>query len=123
MLNFLKPRQQGAGIGKISGADAVTKHGNGDLTVIDVRDHGEIARTGKAKGALHIPLSVLQFQSDPRNPDFHPELKTDKHVAIYCASGARSHMAAGMMAGMGFNEVSNLGNLSNWMSGGGEVVR
>ena len=123
MLNFLRPRQGGAGAGQISGADAVAEHSDGNLTIVDVRDQGEIVRTGKAKGALHIPLSVLRFQSDPRNPDFHPELKIDKPVAIYCASGARSGIAARVMSQMGFSDVANLGNLNNWVAGGGEVVR
>ncbi|MEE9427221.1 MAG: rhodanese-like domain-containing protein [Paracoccaceae bacterium] len=122
MFNFLKSNSA-SGVGKISGQDAVGQSQAGALTIIDVREHGEVSKTGKAKGALHIPLATLQFQTDSRNPDFHPELDTAKPVAIYCASGARSHMAAGIMLKQGFSEVSNLGNLGNWTSGGGEVVR
>lgn len=118
MFNFLKSGPAGP-----SHAEIVNQAASGDITVIDVRDHNEIARTGKAKGAIHIPLSVLQFQTDPRNPDFHPELSTEKPVAIYCATGARSGMAARVMGQMGFGDVSNLGNLNNWVAGGGEVER
>lgn len=103
--------------------EIVSKAEAGEMTIIDVRDANELAQTGKAKGAVHIPLSVLQFRTDPKNPDFHPELNTDKPVALYCASGARSGMAAQVMAQMGFSNVSNLVNLNNWVAGGGEVVR
>lgn len=121
MFNFLQTR--GAAKPGMAVQDIVTKAGSGEMTVIDVRDSNELAQTGIAKGALHIPLSVLQFRTDPRNPDFHPELKTDKPVAIYCATGARSGMAARVMGQMGFGDVSNLVNLNNWVAGGGEVVR
>ncbi|MEE9389273.1 MAG: rhodanese-like domain-containing protein [Paracoccaceae bacterium] len=122
MFNFLKSRSAG-GVGKISGQDAVNQSQAGALTIIDVREHAEVSKSGKAKGALHIPLATLQFKTDPKNPDFHPALKTAKPVALYCASGARSHMAAGIMLKMGFSDVSNLGHLGNWTSGGGQVVR
>ena len=91
----------------------------GDITVLDVRDQKEIARTGKASGALHIPLFLLKQKADPRHPEFHPDLKTDKPVAIYCATGARSEMARRVMAGLGFDEVYNIGGLTHWQSAGG----
>ena len=121
MFNFLKSSNS-VSVGNISGQDAVSQSQAGTLTIIDVREHAEVSKTGKAKGALHIPLAALQFQTDSRNPDFHPELDISKPVALYCASGARSHMGAGIMLKMGFSQVSNLGILGNWTSGGGKVV-
>ena len=103
----------------ISAADAVKLAEEGAITVIDVRDHSEIAQTGKAKGALHIPLFQLQQKADPRHPEFHQDLSTEKPVAVYCASGARSEMARRALAGFGFGEVHNIGGFFHWQSAGG----
>lgn len=99
--------------------DAVKMAEDNAITLLDVRDHNEIAATGKAKGAVHIPLFQLQQKADPRHPKFHQGLSTDKPVAIYCATGARSEMARRALAGYGFSEVHNIGGLFHWQSAGG----
>ncbi len=123
MLNFMRTRPAQGQPAPINPAEAVAKARAGELTVIDVRDLNEVSMSGKAKGALHIPLMMLRFQADPRNPDFHPELDLEKPVALYCASGARSQMAGQMMAQLGFREVYNIGGLGHWQAAGGEIER
>ncbi len=124
MMNFLRgnaPAQPSQP--QMSLQDIVAKAANGEVTVIDVRDHNELAMTGKARGALHIPLSIIRMQADPSSPDFHPELKTDKPVGIYCASGARSSMAVRLLQSLGYSEVYNIGGLGHWQMAGGEIER
>ena len=121
MLSFLKPR--GAAVGRISAADAIQKAAAGEITLIDVRDAGEIRASGKAKGALHIPMSRLAMVTDPKSPDFDKRLKTDKPVVLYCASGARSQMRGQRMAGLGYARVFNLGGFRDWASAGGPGAR
>ena len=121
MLNFMMGQQPATT--HMSTQDAIAKAKNGAITVVDVRDHNELMMTGKAAGAVHIPLSVIRMQADPTSPDFHPELDTSKPVAVYCASGARSSMAAQVMNQLGFNEVHNIGGLGHWQMAGGEIVR
>jgi len=121
MLNFMKARPAADRPASLSAAEAVKLSAQGELTVIDVRDINEVSRSGKAVGALHIPLMMLRFQADPRNPDFHPKLNVDAPVAIYCASGARSQMATGMMKQLGFKTVHNIGGLGHWVSAGGKI--
>ena len=123
MLNFMKARPAQGQPAPIAANDAVARADAGELIVIDVRDINEVSQSGKAKGALHIPLMMLRFQADPRNPDFHPDLDPEKPVALYCASGARSQMAGQQLAQMGFKEVYNIGGLGHWVAGGGEVTR
>lgn len=101
--------------------EAVARAARGDLTLIDVREHNELAMTGKAKGAVHIPMMQLQMQADPRSPETHDALSTDKPVAIYCASGGRAYGAAQALLAMGYKEVYNLGGLMHWQVGGGAV--
>lgn len=103
--------------------DAVEKAQAGDIHVIDVREHGEIAMSGKAQGSLHIPLMRLRDVADPRHPDFHVALKDAKPIAVYCASGARSHSAAKMLSQLGYEDVHNIGGLGHWAKAGGSIER
>ena len=48
----------------MSPAEAIEGARDGSVTVIDVREHGEVAMSGKAKGALHIPLMRLRDMAD-----------------------------------------------------------
>lgn len=99
----------------------------GTALLIDVREEAELRSGGKAKGALNLPLSRLHMSADPKSGHFDKRLaqakKAGKPIYLYCASGARSGRAAGLMRGHGFDEVHNLGNLSAWHAGGGEVLR
>jgi len=113
----------GSGAPRFTAADAIAAHKSGEIIVIDVRNHDEVARTGKAKGAIHIPLMQLQGKADPRHPDRHPELRADKPIAVYCASGARSGMAQRMLHQFGYETVHNIGGFGDWMSSGGAVGR
>lgn len=121
MLNFMMGRQATAS--RMTPQDAVARAKAGEITVIDVRDHNELAMSGKAEGAVHIPLSVLQMLANPSSPDYHPALDTNKPVAVYCASGARSSMAAQMLEQHGFAEVHNIGGLGHWQMAGGAIER
>jgi rhodanese-related sulfurtransferase len=118
MLGFMRQPAPGLPV-----ADAIQQVADGEMILIDIRDHGELASTGKARGALHIPMMRLPDMADPRHPDFHPDLKTDKPIAVYCASGARSNMAAGLLRRMGYGDVHNLGGLSHWAAAGGAIER
>jgi rhodanese-related sulfurtransferase len=123
-FGFANPfRQTASAVQSLNAKDAITKVAAGEITLIDVRDHKEVAKSGKAKGALHIPLFQLGQMADPRHPEFHPDLDVEKPVAVYCASGARSQMAGRKLAGLGFGEVYNIGGLMHWQSAGGECVR
>ncbi len=117
IFSFLKPAP------RLSAAEAVARVKAGTLTLIDVRDGAEIAATGRAAGALHVPLAALRMKCDPASPECLPELSTDRAVALYCASGARSQMAARMLSAMGYREVHNIGGLHHWRAAGGAVTR
>lgn len=121
MLNFLMGRQATAS--RLSPQDAVAKAQDGAITIVDVRDHNEVAMTGKAAGAVHIPLSVIQMQANPASPDFNPALDASKPIAVYCASGARSSMAAKVLQQHGFSDVHNIGGLGHWQQAGGAIER
>lgn len=107
---------------KIAPEEAVSKANAGEITVIDVRDHGEVQATGKAKGAVVVPLAVMPFQCDPKGPDFNNAIDPAKPVALYCASGARSAMGVRILKKLGYREVYNIGGLGHWHQAGGEII-
>jgi rhodanese-related sulfurtransferase len=104
-------------------SDAVAQVAAGEIVLIDVRDHSEVAQTGKAESALHIPLMRLPTMADPRHPDFDTRLVSDKPIALYCASGARSGMAANILKKLGYPQTYNIGGLHNWAAAGGKITR
>jgi rhodanese-related sulfurtransferase len=108
---------------RINPSEAIARVKDGTLTLIDVREAGELRQSGKAKGALHIPLGQIGAQTDPKSGHFNRKLDPSKAVALYCASGARSSRAADVMRANGFAEVYNLGTLHDWQLSGGAVVR
>lgn len=108
---------------RINPSEAIARVKDGTLSLIDVREAGELRQTGKAKGALHIPLGQISAQTDPKNGHFNRKLDMGKPVALYCASGARSGRAADILRAHGFAEVYNLGTLQDWQTSGGTVVR
>lgn len=118
MLSFLKPSAP-----RLSAAEAVARVSAGELILVDVRDGNELAASGRAEGALHVPLMLLKMKCDPSSPEFLTELSLDKPMALYCASGARSQMAVQMLSAMGYREVHNIGGLHDWRAAGGAIAR
>lgn len=102
--------------------DAVTRAVSGGLLVIDVREPEEIARTGKAKGAMHLPMGRLRASANPRDPMYNPRLNYDSTLALYCASGGRAQNARKMLEDMGYRDVHVIGSFDDWIKAGGTVV-
>ena len=119
MFNFLRPA---ASTPRLTAAEAVAKMKTGTITVIDVREAAEIAATGKAKGALHIPLSLLPLKADPKAPDRASGLDLDRPVAVYCASGMRSGSAVQVLKRLGY-DAHNIGSIRDWATAGGAIGR
>jgi len=117
MFNFLRrPAQPCPSVQEIAATVA-----RGDMALVDVREMAEVNASGKAKGATVIPLSILGLKCTPSTPDCM--IAQGKPVALYCASGGRSSMAAQTLKGMGYPEVHNIGGLGDWVAGGGQVER
>lgn len=103
--------------------DLIRRAEAGEIVVLDVREASELAATGKARVAHHVPMAVLRIKADPTGPDCLPELKQGKPVAVYCAAGGRAGMAKGVLEDLGHAEVHNIGGLSHWQAAGGAVAR
>jgi NADPH-dependent 2,4-dienoyl-CoA reductase/sulfur reductase-like enzyme/rhodanese-related sulfurtransferase len=70
--------------------------------LLDVRNPGEIERTGKlSMDAVNVPLNDLRSRLD--------DLPKDKHLVVSCASGQRAYYACRILKQNGFKHVDNLG--------------
>ena len=90
--------------------------------LIDTRSPDERQRHGVIPGALHIPLSVLEWRLDPDNDPAHrsphaPGL--DAHVVVVCAHGYSSSLAAATLQTLGFSRATDLvGGFEAWKEQG-----
>lgn len=110
-----------AAVPRVDAARAQELMAKGAL-LLDVRDSAELAVTGTAEGAHHIPRGILEFRADPATALYDPELRKDRVVILHCASGGRSALAGKLLKDMGYAEVYNLGGFKDWVEGGGTVA-
>lgn len=106
----------------LNATEAVARAARGEITLVDVRDINELRASGKAEGAVHAPMMLLNFRADPRHPDHDPAFDPQKPVAVYCAAGGRAEMAGQMLLNLGYDQVFNIGGLGNWRAAGGPVA-
>ena len=111
-----------AAVPKISGKEALDMVAKGAV-LVDLRDSAELAQTGKASGAVHIPRGSLEFKADPTSPTAEKALATDKPVILHCASGGRAALAGKLLKDMGYEKVYNLGGFKDWVEAGGSVEK
>jgi len=91
----------------ISGTHARKLIEDHDAILIDVRNPPEFA-AGSAPGAKNIPVDAIAHMANAH--------ETDKHMIVFCLSGARSSMAQMILKSMGFENVSNVGTLQNFVN-------
>jgi sulfur-carrier protein adenylyltransferase/sulfurtransferase len=105
-------------IPEVSVEEVAARHTRGDeLILLDVREKDEV-RAGYIEGAVTIPRGFLEFQAAGQLP------QTDVDVVVYCASGARSLLAAQVLHTMGYARVASMaGGLTRWKEAGYPVVR
>ena len=98
---------------------------NADLLLIDVREPGEFTE-GHLSGAKLIPRGILEAAADRNYPKRVQELvdARDRPVALYCATGGRSALAANTLRLMGFSNVTSLqGGYTRWNEEGRDVEK
>ncbi|MBS44607.1 MAG: MBL fold metallo-hydrolase [Nocardioides sp.] len=117
LTDFCEP----AGVGHASRltpaqlADAAGPEGTG-VTLVDVRNAGEVDATGTITGALRVPLAELRRRVD--------EVPRGRPVVLFCAGGWRSSVAASYLRAQGYADVSDLlGGFNAWeLAQGGAVT-
>lgn len=89
--------------GKRVSPDVVRQKIKAGATVVDVRTPGEF-QSGAYPGALNIPVQELDRRLG--------ELRKDRPIVVYCASGMRSASAERLLRARGFADVVNGGGLT-----------
>ena len=97
---------------RISPADGIAKHDAGASLFIDVRDSGDIAKSGTIAGALRIPRGFLEFAADENLPYFNAKLSKDADIVLVCGAGGQAALAGKTLREMGYHNVSNVGGIS-----------
>lgn len=90
--------------------------GGGELLLVDVRESSEHEQ-GHIGGAILVPRGILEAAADPQYPKHVPELAgaRERPIALYCATGGRSALAAYTLKLMGFHNVVSLdGGIVRW---------
>ncbi len=112
-----------AAVPRITPAQAKDMLAKGNALLVDVRDAPEVARDGKAAGALNVSRGMLEFRADPGSPYYDKNFSPDKTVILYCASGGRSALSGKTLKDMGYQQVFNLGAYKSWVEAGGAVEK
>ena len=91
-------------------ADEALKLSSEDkCTLIDIREKGELDKTGRIENSNHIPRGMLEFWLDPDGPYFKSgKIDMNKEMVLFCAGGLRSALAAKSLKEMGFEKVSHI---------------
>jgi rhodanese-related sulfurtransferase len=93
----------------ISVDEALALSNEGKCNIIDIREKGELDKTGRVENSNHIPRGMLEFWLDPDGPYFKSgKLDMSKEMVLFCAGGLRSALAAKSLKEMGFENVSHI---------------
>ena len=93
----------------ISPAQALKLSNENKCNLIDIREKGELDKSGRVENSHHIPRGMLEFWLDPESPYFkNGKLDMEKEIVLFCAGGLRSALAAKSLKEMGFQNVSHI---------------
>lgn len=108
-----------AAVPRITAEEAVARYGKDDGIWIDVRDSGDIAKSGTIRGAYHVARGFMEFAADPASP-FHKDfMKPDAKYYLVCGAGGQAALAGKTLKDMGYSDVTNVGGLADWKYAGG----
>ncbi len=112
-----------AAVPRISPDEAKGLLGRPDVLFLDVREPGEVASSGKVRGAVAVPRGLVEFRADPASPMHDAAFDRAKTVVTYCASGGRAALVGKTLKDMGYASVRNLGGFKGWLDSGGEIEK
>ena len=94
-------------------------------TLVDTRDVDVRSRDGRIPGAVHIPLSVLEWRVDPTSGHQSPALAgREDRLVLICHEGYSSSLAAVRLHDLGFpNTTDVVGGFVAWVAAGLPVER
>ncbi|SHH94286.1 FAD-dependent oxidoreductase [Ferrimonas marina] len=79
-----------------------------DQLLLDVRNPGELSRTGTIAGAINIPVDQLRERL--------AELPKDKTILVFCQVGLRGHVATKLLTNSGFQAKNLTGGYKTYQA-------
>ncbi|MEM5501082.1 MULTISPECIES: rhodanese-like domain-containing protein [Ahrensia] len=117
--NYLE--EANASVPRISAEEAIAKYKSGGGTFIDVRDSGDIAKSGTIKGAHRIARGFMEFAADSEMQFHNPVLQKDADLYLVCGAGGQAALAGKTLKDMGYQNVTNIGGIGDWKEAGGDM--
>jgi len=108
---------------KINFDSALEKHKSKSAVFIDVRDSGDIAKTGTITDALKIQRGLIEFVADEATKLYNNALKKDSEIILVCGAGGQAALTGKTLIDMGYTNVSNLGAIGDWEKNGGPISK
>ena len=106
---------------RISAEEAIKKHAEGNATFIDVRDSGDISKSGTIAGAHRVPRGFIEFAADPEMKFHNPIFQKDAELCLVCGAGGQAALAGKTLKDMGYTNVINVGGVPDWKEAGGPM--
>jgi molybdopterin/thiamine biosynthesis adenylyltransferase/rhodanese-related sulfurtransferase len=104
-------------IGEISPGEAAAAVASGKRSLVDVREEAERA-AGAPDPSVFLPRSLLELRLGDSG------LRPDQPLALICAGGSRSLLAAATLRHLGFEDVRSVaGGFDAWKAAGLPVAR
>ena len=91
---------------KIDFDAALQKHNSKSAVFIDVRDSGDIAKTGTITDALKIQRGLIEFVADEATKLYNDALKKDSEIILVCGAGGQAALTGKTLIDMGYTNVS-----------------
>ena len=112
-----------ASVESISVQEAKSLIENERYQFVDVRELSEQQNVGVIPGAILSSRGMIEFHIDPDSPLHKSEFVQEKTYIFYCASGARSALAAVAAKAMGLKPVVNMaGGITEWIKNSGSIT-
>lgn len=106
---------------RISSSEAIERHAKGQAVFVDVRDSGDIAKTGTIAGALRVTRGFIEFAADENMPFHVPAFQKDAAIHLVCGLGGQAALAGRTLKEMGYTSVTNVGGIGDWKEAGGPM--
>lgn len=104
---------------RISSEEGIAVHKNGDAVFVDVRDTGDIAKSGTIAGAHRIPRGFIEFAADSASPFHNPVMAKDAPICLVCGLGGQAALTGKTLVDMGFTNITNVGGFGDWKDANG----
>lgn len=87
--------------------------------IVDTRCADDLRSTGTAAGAVHVPMSVLEWRADPRSDAADPRLVNATRIILMCNDGYSSSLSARNLRLLGHETAADIaGGFNAWRQAG-----